>query len=120
MAATKGVEELIRFPDGSKVISWLPSAHIAERMAHHYLPIVYGMTVTCCPNPREIVGYLPAVRPTWFFAVPRIWEKLRSGMESYVFAPGSDERRWLDAAVAKVRHEQAGEPVPEDIAATAA
>src|SRR5215207_10115661 len=46
MTATRGVEQLIRFPDGSKVISWLPSAHIAERMAHHYLPIVYAMTVT--------------------------------------------------------------------------
>ena len=79
MAATKGVEQLIRFPDGSKVISWLPSAHIAERMAHHYLPIVYAMTITTCPNPREVVGYLPAVKPTWFFAVPRIWEKLKAG-----------------------------------------
>jgi long-chain acyl-CoA synthetase len=78
------------------------------------------MTVTCCPNPREIVGYLPAVRPTWFFAVPRIWEKLRSGMESFVFAPGTEERTWLEASMQRVRHEQAGEPVPDDVAATAA
>ena len=82
--------ELIRFPDGSKVISWLPSAHIAERMAHHYLPIVYAMTITTCPNPREMVGFLPAVKPTWFFAVPRIWEKLKAGMEG--FLASSDER----------------------------
>src|SRR5215210_1504994 len=122
MAATKGVEELIRFPDGSKVISWLPSAHIAERMAHHYLPIVYAMTVTCCPNPREVVGYLPAVRPTWFFAVPRIWEKLKAGMEG-LLASGDDgerKRAWLQAATRKIELEQAGEPVPEDLAATVA
>ncbi|MGH2968369.1 MAG: AMP-binding protein, partial [Solirubrobacteraceae bacterium] len=98
MAATRGVEELIRFPDGSKVISWLPSAHIAERMAHHYLPIVYAMTITCCPNPREVVAYLPAVKPTWFFAVPRIWEKLKAGMEGFLATgEGAEQKRaWLD------------------------
>ena len=56
MAAVRSVEALIDFPDGSKVISWLPAAHIAERMAHHYLPIVHAMTITCCPNPREWSG----------------------------------------------------------------
>jgi long-chain acyl-CoA synthetase len=119
MAATKAVEELINFPDGSKVISWLPSAHIAERMAHHYLPIVYAMTITCCPNPREVVGYLPAVKPTWFFAVPRIWEKLKAGMEGHLASGegGEQKRAWLDAAMRKVEHEQAGEEVPEDVAA---
>ena len=96
MAATEGVEQLIRFPDGSKVISWLPSAHIAERMAHHYLPIVYAMTITCCPNPREVVGYLPAVKPTWFFAVPRIWEKLKAGMEGFLASgEGGEQKRAL-------------------------
>jgi long-chain acyl-CoA synthetase len=122
MAAVKGVEELIRFPDGSKVISWLPSAHIAERMAHHYLPVVYAMTVTCCPNPREVVGYLPAVKPTWFFAVPRIWEKLKAGMEGFLASGegGEQKRAWLDAAMRKVELEQAGEDVPDDVAALAA
>src|SRR6185295_9834013 len=60
MEATKSTEALIQFPEGAKVISWLPAAHIAERMAHHYLPIVFAMTITCCDNPREIMGYLPA------------------------------------------------------------
>jgi long-subunit acyl-CoA synthetase (AMP-forming) len=45
-------------PDG-RVISWLPSAHVAERNAHHYLPIVYGLQITCCDNPREILGTCP-------------------------------------------------------------
>ena len=64
------------------MISWLPSAHVAERTAHHYLPIVYGMTITTCPDPRRIGEFLPAVRPTWFFAVPRVWEKLKAGLEA--------------------------------------
>jgi long-chain acyl-CoA synthetase len=119
-AASKITESLIQFPEGAKVISWLPAAHIAERMAHHYLPVIYAMTITCCHNPREIVGYLPAVRPTWFFAVPRIWEKLKAGMESFLLQ-GEDATRnqaWLAGAMRKVELEQAGEEVPSDLART--
>jgi long-subunit acyl-CoA synthetase (AMP-forming) len=120
VAAALLTESLIQFPDGAKVISWLPAAHIAERMAHHYLPVVYAMTVTCCPNPREVVAYLPAVKPTWFFAVPRIWEKLKAGMEGFLLQGDDAERNraWLEAAARKVEHEQAGEPVPEELVAT--
>src|SRR5689334_16303327 len=82
MAALSAVEERVGFPEGSRVISWLPSAHVAERTANHYLPIVYAMTITTCPDPRRIGEYLPAVNPTWFFAVPRVWEKLKAGLEA--------------------------------------
>jgi long-chain acyl-CoA synthetase len=116
MTAVQSVEALIRFPDGARVISWLPAAHIAERMAHHYLPIVYAMTITCCPNPREVVAYLPAVKPTWFFAVPRIWEKLKAGLESQISSQPPNAER-LAAATRKVELEQAGEEVPPDLAA---
>ena len=55
---------MIDFPDsGTKVISWLPAAHIAERGAHYYLPIVRGVSVTICSDPREIVEFLPEGAP---------------------------------------------------------
>ena len=38
-------------------------AHIAERTCTHYLPMLLGFTTTCCPDPRQVVGYLPEVRP---------------------------------------------------------
>jgi long-chain acyl-CoA synthetase len=120
MAAVLVADDVIQFPDGSKVISWLPAAHVAERNAHHYLPIVFAMTITCCPNPREIVAYLPAVKPTWFFAVPRIFEKLKAGLEGHLSTQGEQTVGWLTAARRKVELEQAGEPVPDDVAATAA
>ena len=124
MAAIEAIEAMIQFPDGAKVISWLPSAHIAERAAHHYLPIVYAMTITCCDNPREVVSYLPLVKPTWFFAVPRIWEKLKAGLETMLASQPEEQRApaqaALDAAIKKVELEQAGEPVPEELAAAVA
>jgi long-chain acyl-CoA synthetase len=120
LATVEGIEDLIEFPRDGRVISWLPAAHVAERNAHHYLPIVFGLQITCCDDPREVLSYLPEVRPSWFFAVPRIWEKLKAGLETMV-AGQPDERRQelqaaLDAAIRKVRLEQAQEPVPDELA----
>ena len=122
MFAAKVTEEIINFDAGSKVISWLPAAHIAERMAHHYLPVVFAGTVTCCPNPREIVSYLPQVHPTWFFAVPRIWEKLKAGLEAMLAGQPAEQRKPLEEAIAvsleRLRLRQAGKPVPEEVEAS--
>jgi long-subunit acyl-CoA synthetase (AMP-forming) len=122
MSAVRAYEDVIAFPEGSRVVSYLPMAHIAERATGHYIPIVLGHTVTCCPNPREVIGYLPEVRPTWFFAVPRIWEKLKAGLEAMVAGePDAERRRALEWAIEvghrKVRLEQAGQGVPAELVA---
>jgi long-chain acyl-CoA synthetase len=124
LALVAGIEDMIDFPEeGGKVISWLPAAHIAERGAHYYVPVVRGIQVTICPDPRRIVEFLPQVKPTWFFAVPRIWEKLKAGIEAQLSNLPDAERgpaqEGLEAALAKVRAEQAGEEVPEEVAAAA-
>jgi long-chain acyl-CoA synthetase len=121
MSAVKTFDSVIDFPEGARVVSYLPMAHIAERAVGHYLPIVLGHTVTCCPNPREVIAYLPEVRPTWFFAVPRIWEKLKAGLEAMIESEQDPERKralqWaLDVGHRKVRLEQAAEPVPDELA----
>jgi long-chain acyl-CoA synthetase len=119
MFTARTVEEVITFPAGSRVISWLPSAHIAERNAHHYIPVIYAGTVTCAPNPREVLSYLPQVRPNWFFAVPRIWEKLKAGLEAMQAGQPEEQRRpvqeAIQAAIERVRLKQRGEPVPEEL-----
>jgi long-chain acyl-CoA synthetase len=124
IAAMEGFETLIEFPRDGRVISWLPAAHVAERNAHHYVPIIYGLQITCCENPREVVSYLPEVKPCWFFAVPRVWEKLKAGLEAMVASQPEEQRATmqaaLDAAIAKVRLEQAGQPVPDELAAQVA
>jgi long-chain acyl-CoA synthetase len=119
MYSTRSAEQVVSLPVGARVISWLPAAHIAERMAHHYIPIVFGCTVTCAPDPRQIVAFLPEVRPNWFFAVPRIWEKLKSGLEAMQAAQpeeqGAPMRQALQAALERVRLRQRGEPVPPEL-----
>jgi long-subunit acyl-CoA synthetase (AMP-forming) len=124
MFTASRVREVIEFPIGSRVISWLPSAHIAERMAHHYIPVMYAGNVTCAPDPRQVLSYLPKVRPNWFFAVPRIWEKLKAGLEAMQAAQPEEQRRGvqeaLQAALERVRLKQRGEPVPPELEAKVA
>ena len=124
MFTAQAIEEIVELKPGARVVSWLPSAHIAERNAHHYIPIVYAATVTCVPNPRDVLSYLPQVRPTWFFAVPRIWEKLKAGLEAMQAQRPAEEARPLTealaAAIQRVRLRQRGEPVPQELEAQVA
>ncbi len=122
VAGISGFDEVITFPDEGRVISWLPMAHIAERACSHYLPMFVGFSTTCCPDPRQVVVYLPEVKPSWFFAVPRIWEKLKAAIEASVEAEQDEAKKqatqWaLGVGLRKVRAEQAGEPVDEELAA---
>jgi long-chain acyl-CoA synthetase len=121
ITAVNGFDKVIAFPDDGRVVSWLPMAHIAERACSHYLPMLLGFTTTCCPDPRQVVAYLPEVRPTWFFAVPRIWEKLKAAIEAGVAAEEDAAKKqateWaLGVGLKKVRAEQAGQEVPEELA----
>ena len=109
-----GFDQIIQFPDEGRVISWLPMAHIAERASSHYLPMFVGFSTTCCPDPRQVAAYLPEVHPTWFFAVPRIWEKLKAAIEAGIEAEQDAERKqatqWaLGVGLRRARGEDVGE-----------
>jgi long-chain acyl-CoA synthetase len=116
----EGFQQLIEFPESGRVISWLPNAHVAERNAHHYIPVCLGLEISICDDPRQIGEYLKEVHPNWFFAVPRIWEKIKAGLEAMVGGiegeQGEKTRAALDAAIKKVRLEQKGEEVPKELA----
>jgi long-chain acyl-CoA synthetase len=123
--AVATADEMIQLPErGGKVISWLPAAHVAERNAHYYLPVTRGVSVTVCPDPRRIAEFLPKVNPTWFFAVPRIFEKLKAGLEAMLAGLPDEQREQaqagLEASLQKVRLEQAGEEIPPEVAQAAA
>lgn len=124
VAAMRAIGEVAHLKPGGRVISWLPAAHIAERGAHYYAPLLFGLEITTCADPKQIAAYLQAVHPTWFFAVPRIWEKLKAGLEAMLSAQPEERRAAvtgaIEAATTKVRLEQAGQPVPPELAAAVA
>jgi long-chain acyl-CoA synthetase len=80
--------------------------------------------VVICPDPRKIIEFLPKAKPTWFFAVPRIWEKMKAGLEVKLAELPEEQRslaqKGLEAGIAKVRAGQAGEEVPDEVERTVA
>jgi len=93
-------------PVGFRAISYLPMAHIAERMSGHYLAGIAGFEVTTCPDPSLIGQYLREVHPQTMFGVPRVWEKLHAGIQAALSA-NDDAKVRFDQAVA------AAEPIAE-------
>jgi long-chain acyl-CoA synthetase len=95
MAQWRAIHAVMPRPAGGRVVSYLPAAHVADRVITHYAALLYGTQLTDCPDPREVIAHLPDVRPTLWGAVPRIWEKLKAALEA-----GMDDatRAAVDAA----------------------
>jgi len=109
-------------PSGGRLISFLPAAHIADRWSSHYNQMVFGIQVTSVSDPRAVAAVLPEVRPTVWGAVPRVVEKLKAALDAAIAADPDAQRREatraaIDLGIHRVRLEQAGEPVPDEIAA---
>ncbi|MDX6326440.1 MAG: long-chain acyl-CoA synthetase, partial [Nocardioidaceae bacterium] len=86
---------------GKRLVSYLPMAHIAERMTSHYQQVALGYEVTCCPEPGQLAAYAREVRPNIMFGVPRIWEKLQAGVAGALAADPTQAaqfERAIDAA----------------------
>ncbi len=67
--------------ESDEVLSFLPLSHITERMLSVAFPSRYGYVVNFVESPDTILENLREVRPSVFFAVPRVWEKLMSSIE---------------------------------------
>ncbi|WP_439031494.1 AMP-dependent synthetase/ligase [Gordonia terrae] len=111
----------LRFPfavDGAAV-SYLPTAHAADRVFSHYLATVTGWPITTVRDATTVFGAVAEAHPTWFLGVPRIWEKLRAGLLARFSAlpdgPRDATSAALEAAIRLVQIEQRREPVPADL-----
>ncbi|MGA1345197.1 MAG: AMP-dependent synthetase/ligase [Ilumatobacteraceae bacterium] len=65
-----------------RAVSYLPMAHIAERVTTHYQTLVHGLEVSCCPDPNLLSAYLREVHPNMVFGVPRVYEKIYAGVNA--------------------------------------
>ena len=83
---------------GKRTVSYLPMAHIAERMMSHYQAMLLGYSVYCCPDPALLSAYLKEVRPELVFGVPRVWEKIYLGVNA-ALAADPDRKQKFDEAV---------------------
>jgi long-chain acyl-CoA synthetase len=116
-----GYRELIGPVEDRRTVSYLPMAHIAERMITHYGWMWVRSTVTCCPDQSLLIAYLRQVRPSDLFGPPRVFEKLKAGIQAAVAAAGPEKAAGFEQAlavgteVAQLRG--ADQPLPPDLQA---
>jgi long-chain acyl-CoA synthetase len=89
-------------PVGFRAISYLPMAHIAERMSTHYLAVMGGYEVTDCPDAGQIAAYAREVRPQIIFGVPRVWEKIHAGVQAALGADPEKKAKFDEAVAAAI------------------
>src|SRR5262249_27323071 len=87
------VRRLIATRPDDRVISYLPLAHAADRYLSYYAGVVAGHQTYFCPDLTQILATLLDVRPTFFGAVPRIWEKLYAGITSGIAKEPDEGKR---------------------------
>ncbi|MGV9414161.1 AMP-dependent synthetase/ligase [Nocardia sp. NPDC003693] len=76
-------------------VSYLPAAHVADRISGHCANLFTGVQMTTVPDPREIAAALPDARPTAFFGVPRVWQKIKAGIDAKLATEPSPVKKSL-------------------------
>ncbi len=122
LAECRGVDAVGHPRPGGSVVSFLPHAHIADRGLSHYGNMFWGYTVTCCPDVTQVFAHVADCHPTFWGAVPRVWEKLQAALVAGIEAEADERHREgikqaIEAGLQRVRAEQAGEPVSEELRA---
>jgi long-subunit acyl-CoA synthetase (AMP-forming) len=82
MATLNGCAQLLPTRPAGRLVSYLPCAHVADRLVAHYIGLATGSSITTIDDPRAVLAGLVDARPTSWLAVPRIWEKLKAGLEA--------------------------------------
>ena len=108
--------------DPQRSVSYLPLAHIAERILGLYGPQITGTHTYAIGDPSELLVTLGEVRPTAFFGVPRVWEKIKTGISAKLAAdpdPANREmvERSMAAGLAWVQAQEVGGTMTPEIEA---
>ncbi|WP_054813167.1 AMP-dependent synthetase/ligase [Nocardia arizonensis] len=102
-----------------RIVSYLPAAHIADRITAHYANLVRGIQVISLADPHRMADALVRVHPTVVFGVPRVWQKTHAAIATAVeSAPPSATAR-LGRWALRVADERAGTEMAGQRPATA-
>jgi long-chain acyl-CoA synthetase len=88
----------------SRTISYLPMAHVTGRSVDHWGPMAAPATLLFCPDQLKVFEVAAKGRPTLFFGIPRVWEKLHTAIRTGLAGMGMP-----DATARAV------EPLPDEI-----
>lgn len=70
--------------EGDRSLSFLPWAHVFGGTVELNTVVAIGGQIAICDNTDKLLSYLPEVKPTMLFAVPRIWNRIYDGVQKQV------------------------------------
>lgn len=76
----KAQSQVIPQTDQDEIVSYLPLCHVAERMMSVFFPINSGATVNFAESVDTVFSDMREILPTFYLAVPRIWEKMMASI----------------------------------------
>jgi long-chain acyl-CoA synthetase len=116
MATMRSVTAIIPLTRDDRFLSFLPLSHITERSVSHFGVVAAGGETWFARSISTVAEDLPECRPTIFFAVPRVWEKMRESIEheASVLAglQGRLVRRYVSLAPRRARELETREYMP--------
>jgi long-chain acyl-CoA synthetase len=104
---------------GKRHVSYLPLAHVMERLLGHYYMIDFATRVYCCPETSQMPATVRETKPNVFIGVPRVWEKMYAGVTAAIAADPVKEQQFNDgvaAALPIMEKMTAGTATDEEIA----
>lgn len=112
--------EAAGFDGVQRIVSYLPLAHIAERVLGLYGPMMTGSHAHAIGDPSELLATLGEVHPTGFFGVPRVWEKIKTGISAKLAADDNPDnvkmvQDAMAAALAWVEAQEVGGTMTPEI-----
>ena len=105
--------------DKDVLISYLPLSHVFERHVDYAL-LTIGALVAYCPKFENLPAAMKAVRPTFFVGVPRVFEKIRQGVEGKSTGVKKTILNWALGVGAKHRQEVVDGKAPSGLSHTIA
>jgi len=102
--------DLATIEPGVTVLSFLPLAHVFERVVEHFTTLATGMTIAYAEHPDVLAEDLRLVSPAAAVCVPRVYERIYDRMRDR--ASGSAPRERIFEWAADVAREYATRDAP--------
>jgi len=111
-----GYDSVIDFDENDGLLSFLPMAHVAERILGFYNRVNHGIWTAFASSIPAVLDEVKEIRPTIFGSVPRIFEKAYDKMRAELAkAPAVQQRvfAWAESVGRRaVTLWQQGKPLP--------
>lgn len=92
------VVQLLRVGPEDRGLCYLPLAHVAEQVLSLFGPIIAGCATHFVESLEKVPDNLREVRPSYFFGVPRVWEKMQGALTAGIATASPGRRRLLEWA----------------------